>query len=63
MIQFNDDPIIKMPIGTVALMMTNDAIFSVMVQAVETGSLALMSHSIKHWHRVMWQGCSKRPWA
>ena len=53
MIQFNDDPTIKMPNGTVVPMMTNNELFSVMAQPVETGSLALMSHSIKHWHRVM----------
>ena len=53
MIQFNDDPTIKMPNGTVVPMMTNDELFSVMAQPVETGSLAMMSHSIKHWHRVM----------
>ena len=53
MIQFNDDPTIKMPKGTVVPMMTNDELFSVMAQPVETGSLAMMSHSIKHWHRVM----------
>ena len=53
MIQFNDDPTIKMPIGTVVPMMTNDELFSVMAQPVETGSLAMMSHSIKHLHRVM----------
>ena len=34
-------------------LMTNDELFSVMAQPVETGSLAMMSHSIKHWHRVM----------
>ena len=48
------DPTIKMPNGTVVPMMTNDEHFSVMAQPVETGSLAMMSHSIKHWHRVMW---------
>ena len=53
MIQFNDDPTIKMPNGTVGPMMTNDELFSVMAQPVETGSLAMMCHSIKHWHRVM----------
>ena len=53
MIQFNDDPTIKMPTGTVVPMMTNDELFSVMAQSVDTGSLAMMSHSIKHWHRVM----------
>ena len=53
MIQFNDDPTIKMPNGTVVPMMTNDDFFSVMDQPVERGSLAVMSHSIKHWHRVM----------
>ena len=53
MIQFNDDPTIKMPNGTVVPMMTNDELFSVMAQPVETGSLAMMSHCIKHWHRVM----------
>ena len=53
MIQFNDDPTIKMPNGTVVPMMTNDELFSVMAQPVEMGSLAMMSHSIKHWHRVM----------
>ena len=34
-------------------LMTNDEIFSVIAQPVETGSLVMMSHSIKHWHRVM----------
>ena len=53
MIQFNDDPTIKMPNGTVVPMMTNDELFSVMAQPVETGSLAMMFHSIKHWHRVL----------
>ena len=33
--------------------MTNDERFSVMAQPAETGSLATMSHSIKHWHRMM----------
>ena len=42
-----------MPNGTVVPMMTNDELFSVMAQPVETGSLAMMSHSIKHWHRVI----------
>ena len=51
--QFNDNPTIKMPNGTVVPLMTNDELFSVMAQPVETGSLAMMSHSIKHWHRVM----------
>ena len=50
MIQFNDDPIIKMPNGTVVPMMTNDELFSVIAQPVATGSLAMVSHSIKHWH-------------
>ena len=53
MIQFTDDPTIKMPNGTVVPMMTNDELFSVMAQSVETGSLAMISHSIKHWLRVM----------
>ena len=53
MIQFNDDPTIKMPNKTVVPMLTKDEFFSVMAQPVETGSLAMMSHSIKHWHRVM----------
>ena len=53
MIQFNDDPTIKMPNGTVVPMMTNDELFSVMAQPVETGSLSMMHHSIKHWHQVM----------
>ena len=55
MIQFNDNPTIKMPNGTVVPMMTNDEFFSVMAQPLETGSMAMMSHSItiKHWHRVM----------
>ena len=53
MIQFNDDPTIKMPNGTVVPMMTNDEFFCVMAQPVKKGSLAMMSHSIKHWHRVM----------
>ena len=53
MIKFNDDPTIKIPNGTVVPMMTNDELFSVMAQPVQTGSLAMMSHSIKHWHRVM----------
>ena len=53
MIQFNDDPTIKMPNGTVVPMMTRDEFLSVMAQPVDTGSLARMSHSIKHWHRVM----------
>ena len=53
MILFNVFPTIKMPNGTVVPMMTNDELFSVMAQPVETGSLAMMSHSIKHWHRVM----------
>ena len=53
MIQFNDDPTIKMPNGTVVPIMTNEELFSVMAQPVETGSLAMMSHSIKHWHRVI----------
>ena len=53
MIQFNDDPTIKMPNGTFVPMMKIDEFFSVMAQPVETGSLAMMSHSIKHWHRVM----------
>ena len=51
MIQFNDDPTIKMPNGTVVPMMTNDELFSVMAQPVETGSLAMMPHSFKQWHR------------
>ena len=46
-------PTIKMPNGTVVPMMTNDKFFSVMAELVETGSLAMMSHTIKHWHRVM----------
>ena len=41
-----------MPNGTVVPMMTNDELVSVMAQPVETGSLAMISHSIKHWHRV-----------
>ena len=53
MIQCNDDPTIKMPNGTAVPMMTNDEVFTVMAQPVETGSLAMMSHSIKHWHRVI----------
>ena len=53
MIQFNDDPSNKMPNRTVLPMMRNDEFFSVMAQPVKTGSLAMMFHSIKHWHRVM----------
>ena len=53
MIQFNDDPTINMPNGTVVPMKTNNKLFSMMAQPVETGSLAMMSHSIKHWNRVM----------
>ena len=53
MIQFNDDATIKMPNGTVVPKMTNDELFCVRAQPVETGSLAIMSHSVKHWHRVM----------
>ena len=41
MIQFNYDPSIKTPNGTVVPMMTNDELFSVMAQPVETGSLAI----------------------
>ena len=47
MIQFNDDPTIKMHNGAVVPMMTNNERFCVMAQLVETWSLALMSHSIK----------------
>ena len=53
MIQFNDDPIIKMHNGTVVLMMTSDEIFNVRVQLVKTVSQAMMPHSIKLWHSVM----------
>ena len=53
MILFNDFPTIKLPNGTVVPMMTNDELFSVVAQPVETGSMAMMSHSIKHRHRVM----------
>ena len=52
-IQFNDNPTIKMPNRTVVPMMTNDGLLSVMAQPVETCSLTMMSHSIKHWRRVM----------
>ena len=38
MIQFNDNPTTKIPNGTVVPMMTNDDIFSVMAQPVETGN-------------------------
>ena len=34
-------------------MMINDEFFSVMTHPVETGSLEMLSHSIKHWHRMM----------
>ena len=53
MIQFNDDPNSERANRTVVPMMTNYEVFSVMSQPVETGSLATMSHSIKHWHREM----------
>ena len=63
MIQFKDDPTIKMPNGTVVPMMANNELFSVMAQPVETGSLAMMSHSFKHCRRVMghnnWQDVAK----
>ena len=52
MIQFKDDPTIKMPNRTVVPMMTDDELFSVMAQPVETRSLAMMSHPIKHWYQV-----------
>ena len=53
MIKFNDDPLIKMPDGTLVPMMTKDELYSLMVHPIETGSLAMMSHSVKHWHQVM----------
>ena len=53
MIQFKDNPTINTHNGTVVPMMTNDELFSVMAQPVETGSLAMMSHSVKHWQRLM----------
>ena len=53
MIQSDDDPNIKMPNGIVVPIMTSEELFNVMAQPVETGSLAMMSHSIMHWHRVI----------
>ena len=51
-IQFNDDPTIKMPNGTVVPMMTNDELFIVMAHPVETGSLAIVSHDVSFYQAL-----------
>ena len=42
--------LVLMADGTVVPTMTNDNIFRVISQLMATGSLAMMSHSIKDWH-------------